>query len=216
MGETIRVLLADDQPVALAGLHAILEQALDIEVGEARDGVEAQQLVTDLRPEVLLLDLVMPGLRPFEIEEWVRTNHPETITLVLTAHGRDCFLAQAVEAGVAGFLTKEESPHRLVEAIRRAVKGEVLITREQLERALSWHKEVGERWERLTEREREVLRLMAEGLDNKDIAGTLGIQVRTVEQHITHILHKLGLSSRLEAVVWVRDRLAEELWESPA
>ncbi|HDD24312.1 MAG TPA: response regulator transcription factor, partial [Chloroflexi bacterium] len=132
-------------------------------MGEAKDGVETQQMMAELRPDILLLDLVMPGLRPFEVEKWVRANYPETVTLILTAHDRDCYLAKAVEAGAVGFLTKDEPPQRLVEAIRRAACGEVLITGGQLARTYSWQKEVGERWESLTEREREVLALIVRG-----------------------------------------------------
>ncbi len=163
---------------------------------------------------MLLLDLVMPGLRPLEVERWVRAHCCQTAVLILTAHDRDYFLAQAVEARVAGFLTKDEGTHRLVEAVRSAAQGEAFITGGQLARALRWRKEVGERWERLTEREREVLRMVAQGLDNAAIARALGVRVRTVEQHVTHILDKLGLAARLEAAVWVRDHLPEDLWKS--
>ncbi len=95
----IRVLLADDHPVVRAGICDALREAPDIEiVGEAADGVEAQRLVTALRPTVLLLDLVMPGLRAWEVEQWVRSHCADTAVVILTAHDRDCFLAQAVEA----------------------------------------------------------------------------------------------------------------------
>jgi len=94
----------------------------------------------------VLLDLVMPDLRPVAFTEWVRTHHPATEVLPLTAHDRDYFLAQAVEAGVAGFLTKDEGTHRLVEAVRSAAQREAFITGGQLARALRWRKEVGERW----------------------------------------------------------------------
>lgn len=200
---TIRVLIADDHPVTRKGIRATLERAPGIEiVGEAKDGVETQQMVAELRPDILLLDLVMPGLRPFEVEKWVRTNYPETITLILTAHDRDCYLAKAIEVGVAGFLTKEDSPHRLAEAIRRAVRGEVLITGGQLARAYSWRKEVGERWESLTEREREVLKWMVDGQSTQQIAEVLTISERTVRTHIGNILGKLRVTSRAEAVAW--------------
>ena len=213
--KTIRVLIADAHPVIREGLRTVLEEAPDIEVvGEARDGVETRQMVAELRPDILLLDLVMPGLRPFEVEEWVRANYPETITLILTAHDRDCYLAKAVEVGTVGFLTKDESLQRLVEAIRRAACGQVLITGGQLARAYSWKKEVGERWESLTEREREVLWLLTEGLDNHAIAGKLCVTIRTIECHVTSILSKLDVASRLEAVVWVHQHWPEGLWKT--
>ena len=207
------MLLADDHPVTRTGICAILEEASNIEVvGEAKDGVEAQQLVAELGPDILLLDLVMPGPRLSEVEKWIRTNYPETITLVLTAHDRDCYLAKTIKAGAAGFLTTEEAPQRLVEAIRCAARGDVLITGGQLARANHWRQEVGERWESLTGRERQVLRLLAEGQSNKQIAEVLTISERTVETHVGNLLGKLTVASRTEAVAWVwRHGLAEEM-----
>lgn len=199
----VRVLIADDHPVTRKGLRDILEDTPDIEVvGEAKDGVEAKQMVRDLRPDVLLLDLVMPGLRPFEVEKWVRTNYPETVTLVLTAHDRDHYLAKAVEAGVAGFLTKREDEGTLPEAIRRAARGEILITREQLSRADHWREEAGKRWDSLTEREREILRRMVAGQSTRQIAEALVISEHTVRTHIGNIVGKLGVASRAEAIAW--------------
>ncbi|WP_448338405.1 response regulator [Chloroflexus aurantiacus] len=209
----IRVLVADDHPVTRKGIRTILEEAPDIEIiGEARDGVEAKQMVGELRPDVLLLDLVMPGLRPSKIEEWVRTNYPHTVTLVLTAHDRDYFLAKAVNAGAAGYLTKAEAPFSLIEAIRRAARGETLITGEQLTRTLSWHKEVGERWESLTEREHQVFALMVRGQSTQQIAKALTIKECTVETHIGNVLNKLGVASRAEAIAWAwQHQVVEEM-----
>ena len=126
--ETIRVLLADDHPVTRAGIRAILEKAADIKVvGEAKDGIEAQRLTVELRPDILLLDLRMPGPQPSEIMLWVHDHCPETTTLVLTAHDRDVYLAEIMEAGATGFLTKNEAPQRLLEAVRCAARGEILF-----------------------------------------------------------------------------------------
>jgi len=214
-GGAIRLLIADDHPVTRKGICAILEEASDIKVvGEAKDGVEAKQMAAELRPNILLLDLVMPGLRPFEIEKWIRTNYPETITLILTAHDRDCYLAEAIKAGAAGFLTKEEAPQQLIEAIRRTARGDALITGGQLARLHSWREEVGERWESLTERERQVLTLVVKGQDTKQIAKTLTIEASTVETHIGNILTKLDVASRAEVVAWAwRHGMVEEINE---
>ena len=104
----ISLILADDHPSTRAGLRAILSSTPDIKiVGEAQDGFEAKKLVDQLRPKILLLDLKMPGPPPAEIEKWVRSHCPETTTLVLTAHDRSAYLAEMMEAGVAGFLTKD-------------------------------------------------------------------------------------------------------------
>lgn len=202
--KAIRVLIVDDHPLLRQGIREILEGTPDIEVvGEAQDGAGAKEKVTTLRPNVMLLDLVLPGMKPLEIEAWVRTNYPETVTLVLTAHDRDAFLAKAIEAGVVGFLTKEEPPQRLVEAVRRAAQGEVLITGGQLARAHVWKEAAGERWAELTDRERQIVNRLARGQDTQQIAAALTISERTVETHIGNLLGKLGVTSRAEAVAWV-------------
>ncbi|RLC86091.1 MAG: DNA-binding response regulator, partial [Chloroflexi bacterium] len=113
------------------------------------------------------------ALRPAETVAWVRTHCPDTAVLVLTAHDVDGYLAAMVEVGAAGFVVKEEAPETVVEAVRRAARGEVLFRGEQLTRARHWREEVGARWESLTEREQEVLRLLAEGLNNRAIAKRL-------------------------------------------
>jgi len=200
---TIRLLLADDHPATRAGLRAILAQAHDIAVvGEAQDGHEARRLVAELQPHILLLDLQMPGLRSADLEKWVRTRYPETVTLVLTAHERDAYLADMADAGVAGFLSKSRPPEQLIDAIRRAARGEVLFDGEQLARIQRWREEVGQRWASLTEREREVLLLVAQGITDQQIAEKLHLQAKTVGNHVSSILKKLNVASRTEAAVW--------------
>jgi DNA-binding NarL/FixJ family response regulator len=133
----------------------------------------------------------MPGPQPIEIERWVRAHYPETITLILTAHDLDAYLAGMVETGAAGFINKNEPTERLIKAIRRAVYGEYLFTGEQLARASRWREVAGDKWESLTGRERQVLQLLAQGLGNAEIAGTLGVKVKTVAYHVANILKKL-------------------------
>ncbi len=210
--QAITVLLADDHPATRAGIHAILEQAADMQVvGEADNGNDVQKLVSKLRPQVLLLDLMMPGPSPAELEKWVRTNHPETVVLILTAHERDAYLASMMEAGAAGLINKQESGERLVEAIRRAVHGEILFNPEQLSRARRWREEAGDKWEGLTARERQILRLLADGLDNEQIARELVVSPKTIAYHVSNILGKLGVKSRHEATAWLHKYLPENL-----
>jgi len=200
---SIRVLLADDHEVTRAGLRTILESADDFEVvGEAFDGDQARQLVGELDPDVLLLDLKMPGLPSFEVEKWVRQHYPKVVTLILTAHDRDFYLANMMEAGASGYLSKSDRAEKLVAAIRRAVRGELLFTDEQIDRVQQWNREVGKRWESLTKRERQTLSLLMQGLDNAQIAVALGVTDRTSAFHVSNIIRKLGVSSRQEAIGW--------------
>ena len=211
--QTIRVVIADDHPVTREGICAILAAAQDIKVvGAARDGWEAQELVAALHPDILLLDLVMPGPRPAELQAWVQAQHPETTTLVLTAHDRDYYLSEVVKAGCTGFLTKEKAPRQLIAAIRCAAQGDVLLTVEQWARIQAWEEDAGARWQCLTAREREVLMLITAGQSNQQIAEALTISERTVETHVGNLLGKLAVASRTEAATWVwRHGLAEEL-----
>ncbi len=201
--KTITLILADDHPVAREGVRSILVNAPDIQiVGEAENGDGIKDLIPKLRPHILLLDLKMPGTSPFEIEKWVRENYPETITLVLTAHDRDIYLAGMMDTGIAGYLSKTERGENLIAAIRRAASGESLFTHEQFTRVKKWRHEAQEKWEKLTEREREVLLLMEQGLSNKAIAKQLDITSKTVAYHISAIFGRLDVESRHEAVVW--------------
>jgi DNA-binding NarL/FixJ family response regulator len=210
--KVISLLLADDDPIIRAGLRTVLMKATDIRiVGEARDGPEAQEMVGKLRPDILLLDLKMPSLSPAELEKWVRENFPETITLVLTAHDRDAHLANMMEAGAAGYMSKGESADGLIGAIRRAAQGEILFDGEQFARARRWRETVSEKLSSLTGRERQVLKLMAEGMDNKAIARSLTITPKTAAFHVTHVLEKLGLETRQKAVAWTHAHLSDDL-----
>ena len=199
----ISVLIADDHEVTRRGIRDILEQAPDIEVlGEAQDGDEIRLMLAEHHPQILLLDLVMPQHSPVEFEKWVRSNYPETITLVLTAHDRDAYLAGMMEAGATGYLDKKLRSGQLIAAIRRAARGEYLFDKEQLERARRWKEEISQKWESLTSREREVLQLLTEGKNNQGIADALGVKVNTVEKHLENIYKKLGVTSRSETIHW--------------
>lgn len=200
----ITVIIADDHEVTRLGLRGLLQAAPDIElVGEAADGDEAQQLIFQLKPRVAVLDLVMPGTSPVDIALWAAQYHSETAVLVLTAHDRDYYLSQMLDAGAAGYLDKNERGEALLEAICRAACGQILFTQEQRRRAKDWCENVRVVWETLTPREREVLTLLCRGLNNEKIAAHLYIVEKTVEKHVGEILDKLGVASRTEAVLWV-------------
>ena len=201
--KTITILIAEDHPATLLGIRSILDIAADFKiVAEAKDGTKIKRLVADLRPDILLLDLKMPHLSPVELEKWVRENYPETITLVLTAHDRDAYLAGMMQAGAAGYLDKKLRAGQLISAIRRAARGEILFDSKQMERVRLWREDVSRKWESLSERERELLQLLTEGQDNKEIAASLGISINTVEKHLKSIYKKLDVNSRTEALHW--------------
>lgn len=210
---TITVLIADDHPTTRAGIKSILRETTDIQViGEAENGFQVEEMVAKLRPNILLLDLIMPELTPAKLEKWVRTHFPETVTLVLTAHDRDVYLTSMMDAGAAGFLSKTETGDRLISAIRRAMSGANLYTEEQFARSNRWRQEASKKWESLTNREQQVLSLLtAAGCDNKCIAETLGINVKTAAYHVTNILKKLHVKSRHEAIAWVHKYLPDNL-----
>lgn len=206
----ISVLIVDDHPPLRAGVCAILEKTSDIYViGEAGSGEEAEKLLDELRPNIILLDLKMPNFSPSAFEKWARETYPETITLVLTAHDRDAYLAGMMEAGAVGYLDKESKAEQLIEAIRRAATGESLFDEEQKRRARKWREEVEKRWNSLSERERQVLRLLAEGLNNKDIASRLGITIKTLDKHLEKIYQKLAVTSRVDAVLWGKENMGD-------
>jgi NarL family two-component system response regulator LiaR len=199
----ISVLIVDDHPPLRAGIRTILEKASDIYVvGEAGNSEEAKNLLNALRPKIILLDLIMPDFSPSTFEKWVRENYPETITLVLTAHGRDAYLATMMDAGATGYLDKEMRAEQLIHAIRRAASGELLFDEEQIARARHWHKDIEAKWNSLTKQEHEVLRLAGDGLDNKHIARKLFITTKAIEKHLTNVYQKLEVTSRAEAIIW--------------
>lgn len=206
----ISVLLVDDHPPVRSGIRAMLEQTPDIcIVGEAENEAEACKLLDELRPQIILLDLVMPGFSPAAFERWARQNYPETSTLVLTAHDRDHLLASMIEAGAAGYLHKTIRREGLVDAIRRAAGGERLFTDAQELRAQRWRAEVQEKWNSLTNHEKQILRSLASGATRKSISADLHIRLKTVDKHLENTYHKLGVSSSTEAALWYSEHAAE-------
>lgn len=199
----ITVLIADDHEMTRKGIRDFLMQAPDIQiVGEAQDGDEIKRLVAELRPNLLLLDFIMPGLNPVELEKWIIENYPETITLVLSAHHRDDYIANMMIAGAKGYLDKKLRAGELISHIRRVAQGESVFTKEQVESVRRWRAEVTAKWDSLSRREREVLRMLTEGAKNRDIAESLGVTTKTIEKHLENIYKKLDVTSRAEAIHW--------------
>jgi DNA-binding NarL/FixJ family response regulator len=208
----ITILLADDHPLARQGIRSLLAEANNLKIiGEVEDGFQVKELVASFKPDVLLMDLKMPGPRPAELEKWVRENYPETVTLVLTSHDRDHYLASMLEAGASGYMDKSITAERLINAIRRAVNGDLLFDQKQLQRVLDWKENIEDKVKELTEQEKKALFLLCKGFDNNKIAATLNISEKTVSYHLTNIFIKIDVKSRLEAAIWAKDNLLDSL-----
>jgi len=204
----IRVLVADDQALVRGGFRMILDAQPDIEVvGEAEDGREAVRLTKELRPDVVLMDIRMPNLDGLEATRQVAAEPNAPRVLVLTTFDADEYVYAAMRGGASGFLLKDVSPERLAEAVRTTAAGETLlaqsVTLRLVERFVRRPPAQGPRDElaALTEREVEVLRLIGCGLSNAEIAERLFVSGATVKTHITHILAKLSLRDRVQAVI---------------
>lgn len=206
--ENIRVLLADDHQMVRQGLKFFLStQPGFAVVGEANNGLEAVSLVDELTPDVVLMDLVMPELDGLAATQVIKSRHDDIEVLVLTSYVDDEKVVGAIRMGAAGYLMKDVSPVELARAIHAVARGEVYLHQEAarhlaegLRPAAGGPAEPGP--DTLTEREIEILRYIARGLNNQDIAEDLVISPKTVKAHVSHILQKLGLESRVQAALY--------------
>jgi DNA-binding NarL/FixJ family response regulator len=204
---SIRVLVADDQSMVRAGFRMLLSGEPDIEVvGEASNGIEAVDKAARFRPTVVLMDIRMPELDGLQATRRILSDEQSTRVLILTTFDLDEYVYEALRAGASGFVLKDDPPEQLLAAIRIVAGGEALLSPAITKRVIEKFtriphsqppKELGE----LTERELDVLRLIARGLSNAEIGQELYISDATVKTHITHILQKLNLRDRVQAVV---------------
>jgi DNA-binding NarL/FixJ family response regulator len=210
---SVRLLVADDHAVVRAGLRSLLDDVFDIDlVGDAADGEEAIRLARRYRPDVVLLDVRMPGTDGLAVLGQLRSELPGVAVVMFSSYDNPTYIARAVALGAAGYLVKNASRDDIIAAIRRAASGESLWSREGLRRvtgALSTPRAPAELEAPLTKRESEVLKQLALGLSNKEIAQALEISYETVKEHVQHILRKLAVADRTQAAVWaVRKGLA--------
>ena len=204
---SIRVLVADDQPLVRSGFRMVLEERPDLElVGEAEDGGQAIQLAAELDPDVILMDVRMPNLDGVEATRRLVESGTRAHILVLTTFDLDEYVYAAVQAGASGFLLKDVQPAELVDAIRVVAAGNSLFgpaaTRRLIEQFASVRGTPATATvEALTEREREVLRLLAQGRSNAELANQLYLSEATVKTHVSAVLRKLGVRDRVQSVI---------------
>lgn len=201
---SIRVLLADDHAVVRAGIRQFLDQATDIQViAEADNGVSAKALIEEHNPDVVVLDIQMPKASGIEVTRWIRANQRTVGVLILTAYDDDPYVMAVLQAGANGYVLKTASPLEIIQAVRDVHAGKSAMDATIMQKMIS---QISRRSEEqpidtLTDRELEVLTLVAQGFTNKAIGVQLGISDRTVQGHLAHIFSKLHAGSRTEAVM---------------
>lgn len=214
----IRVLIVDDHPLLRQGLSRLLELEGGIQViGQASNGVEALRMTSQLNPDVLLLDINMPGMNGIEVAKTVREENPETEILVLTIHDNESYVNEMIRIGAKGYLLKDAEPREVVQAIQKVAQGEAVYSSDLMERVMERYHHMEVQYSRLqsaaaihdldlTNRELEILQYICEGLSNKEIAHALFISEKTVKNHITSLLRKLEVDDRTQAAVFAVSR----------
>jgi len=198
----IQILIVDDFPTVRQGLRNLIEATDDLAVlAEAKDGEEAVVIACARRPDVILMDLSLPGINGSEATRRIVANDPLAIVLILTAHSEHRRALEAIRAGAHGYLRKDIAPALLLDSIRAAARGESPLDARSA-RALVNEIAVNNETPSLTNRERQVLELVAAGLANKQIAASLDMREKTVKNHLTRIFSTLGVSGRTQAAMW--------------
>ncbi len=219
---TTTLVIADDHPIVRAGLRALLAAEPDFHVaGEAANGLEAVQLVERLRPDVLVVDVLMPKLNGLEVVRQVRHRAPHVRVVVLSMHDSEAYVLEALRHGAAGYVLKDSSTDHLVQAVREVAAGRRFLSPPLTERAIEAYLSraqttVRDAYEMLTTREREVLQLVAEGATTAEIAGRLSLSPRTVEMHRGNVMRKLNLHTPTDVIRYALRRGIISLDASPA
>jgi DNA-binding NarL/FixJ family response regulator len=209
---TVTILLADDHPIVRQGLRHLLDAEPDVViVAEASDGLQAVQLTEKLKPNVLILDMMMPGLNGLEVLRQVKERCPSTCSIVLSMQSADVYVVEALKAGALGYVLKETGPSELVNAVRQVMHGQRYLSPRLSERLIdvlieSAGKGTADPYQTLTNREREVLQMAAEGMSTSEIAKRLSISPRTAELHRGRMMNKLGLRNQTELIRYALKR----------
>lgn len=202
--KTITIVLADDHRIVRQGLHALLKAEADFDViGEAGDGLKALELVRKLNPDVVVLDLMMPGLNGLEVARQLSKQMPKTKIIILSMYDDEGFVLEALSNGVSAYVLKDAGSNDLIQAVREVRSGHRYLSPPLSDRAIEVYEQMTkagtmDKYEMLTTREREVLHLSAEGHTNNEIAVRLGISVRTAETHRSRLMHKLDIHTQAD------------------
>lgn len=206
----IRVVVVDDHEIVRRGLAELLSTSGDIElVGEAANGAVAVDVVAQVRPDVVLMDLSMPELDGVGATQRIVADDAEARVVVLTSFADDRHIADALRAGAIGYVLKHAGPDDLLDAIRAAARGEAPLDPKAARVLLTSRMSPARGSQTLSAREEEVLRLVAEGLANKQIARRLSIKERTVKAHLTNVFNRIGVSDRTQAALWAKEHLPD-------
>jgi DNA-binding NarL/FixJ family response regulator len=209
---TVTVLLADDHPIVRQGLRHLLEAEPDLKiVGEAEDGLQAVQLTEKFKPNVLVVDIMMPGLNGLEVLRQVKDRSPGTCSIVLSMQSADVYVVEALKSGALGYVLKETGPSELVNAVQQVISGKRYLSPRLSERLIDVLLQTSDEltldpYETLTNREREILHMAAEGLTTSAIAKRLSISPRTAELHRGRMMGKLGFNNQTELIRYALKR----------
>jgi len=203
---SVTVLLVDDHPIVRQGLRNLLDSMPDFKVvGEAGDGLQALEMVEKVQPQVLVIDVVMPGLTGLEVTQRVKRQWPAVKVIILSMQNNEAYVVSALKSGASGYILKDTGPEELVDAIRTVVKGERYLSKQLSERIINAYVSKMDEaevdpYDTLTNREKEILHLVAEGYTNQEIAERLFISPRTAELHRSNVLNKLSLKNQIDLV----------------
>ncbi|MFC1997008.1 response regulator [Chloroflexota bacterium] len=202
----VRVIIADDHPIVRKGLRGLLEEEPDIiVVGEAKDGTEALTLIEELRPDIAIVDMMMPGHNGLEVIRQAKKFFPSMDIVVLSMNSNDAYVLEALKRGASGYVLKETGPSELVQCVKTVLSGKHFLSAQLPEYLLFEYHQLSENYlsdpyENLTNREREILQLSAEGLTSTEISERLSISSRTVELHRSNMMEKLNLRHQTDLV----------------
>lgn len=201
-----KIIVADDHPLVRSGVKATLSRAEDVQVvGEAHDGAEALKLIAELKPDLLILDVDMPGMAAEQIVTEARKECPALKVLILTAHDDEASIRRLMRVKLSAYMLKDEAPENLLQAVRAISQGAVWFSQSVAHKMMGFQ-EPDDIWGTLTPREKQILTQIAAGKDNQTIASALDLAEQTVRNYASTIYEKIGVATRVEAVVWARDR----------